>query len=561
MIGRISANNARLCQKSCVLLFVLVLAVSASHLTAQSQPQKPPSIHAETADFLGSVTEADKPLDGVHVTLTVYGPQHRATVTYGSVTNEKGRFSIPEVPAGTYEMELEKRGYLMVPPGKSGPVSDTHVRLKAGDRFTDVSLHMARRAIITGCLRDEFGQPMPHAEIAAKSARNLDNDWQVATTDDHGIFRLSVLPGKYLVAADASSRMRAEIQGSTGQGAYQFTYFPGVASLDAASLVEAVPGGTTADIDFKPIRAGVYMVKVQVTGIPEGSGNISIHWASGGDSPVGGMQSTDVEGKDGGTASFSLGPWMTGSYRLTAKYRSGERELQSPTVDVTIAASDVQGVLLPLAAELELEGTIKINGEPTAAGQAKHTVMLMPPDSQSFSLRHSAESGPDGTFRIADIAPGRYIVMIQPLPKNGLIRAVELNGSLARDRIPDLSGLSGVARLKIEISLDGAHISGKLSPPPVRGSRTLVVLVPRSEEPTPANVSIITPEDDGSYSFEGIAPGTYALIAFRVSEDIRNMPELLQRNRQAAIRLEVKEGATIVQDLKIISEEDNAPKR
>jgi hypothetical protein len=56
----------------------------------------------------------------------------------------------------------------------------------------------------------------------------------------------------------------------------------------------------------------------------------------------------------------------------------------------------------------------------------------------------------------------RYFITVEPLPKNGFIQTVELNGSPVKDRKPDLSGLNGVVRLKIVISLDGARISGKV---------------------------------------------------------------------------------------------------
>ena len=69
------------------------------------------------------------------------------------------------------------------------------------------------------------------------------------------------------------------------------------------------------------------------------------------------------------------------------------------------------------------------------------------------------------------------------------------------------------------------------------------------------------PEEDGSYSFEGIAPGDYVLVAFRLSPDLRKMPELIQRNREVAVLLEIKEGDKIVKDLKVISEENNASQK
>lgn len=522
-----------------------------------------PSSAGGTADFLGTVIDAaGKPLQNVHVTLTVFGERRLffgrdRVAIYGSMTNEKGRFSIPEVPPGIYEVALEKRGYLMAPSeaGNRGPVSGDHVQLKAGEHFTDVVLHMARRAIITGRLLGEYGEPLAKARVSAKPAGSIDGRWETAVTDDRGEFRLSLLPGKYLVASDESPAMPADAHLSGNKGNYQSTYFPGVATDKEASLVEALPGGVTGDIDFKAIRVATYTVKVEVTGIPESSGSLFVRYTGKEGS---GSQSRPIDAK-GGTASMLLGPWPAGTYRLTAGYSFGGTELQSRPTDVTVAASDVQGILLSLAPMLELDGTIEIKGGHVPLEPVKRTVRLLPPD-QPFSVAGMAESGTDGGFKIASIPPGRYIVMVEPLPKNGFVQSIELNEKPVEDLKPDLSGVSDVGRLRIGISLNGAHITGTLDQ---RGQigQTKIVLFSRKEEPNPANLHITSPEGDGSYSFEGIAPGDYVLVAFRLSSDLRKMPELIQRNKEAAVKLEIKEGDKIVKDLKVISEESNASQK
>jgi Carboxypeptidase regulatory-like domain len=547
------------------LYFLLIAAVlGTAGQTAQiGTANSNPSLAGGSAGFLGTVVDAaGKPLENVHVTLTVFGEKRllfgrEPVAIYGSMTNEKGRFSIPEVPPGSYEVALEKRGYLMVPSETStrGPVSGDHVQLKAGEHFTDVVLHMARRAIITGRLLGEYGEPLANARVSAKAAGSIEGRWKYAMTDDRGEFRLGLLPGKYLVAADASSHMPADAHLSGNRGNYQFTYFPGVATDKEASLVEALPGGVTGDIDFKAIRVATYTVKVEVTGIPESSGNLFIRYTGKEGS---GSQSQTVDAK-GGTASMLLGPWPAGAYRLTASYSFGGTELQSRPTDVTVATSDVQGILLPLAPVLELDGTIEIKGGQAPLEPVKRTVRLLPTD-QPFSVAGTAESGADGVFKIASIPPGSYIVMVEPLPKNGFIQRIELNEKPVKDLKPDLSGVSYVGRLKIGISLNGAHITGTLDQ---RGQigQTKIVLLPRNEEPAPANFHMTAPEEDGSYSFEGIAPGDYILVAFRLSSDLRKMPELIQRNRESAVKLEVKEGDKIVKDLKVISEENNASQK
>lgn len=547
------------------LYFLLIAAVlGAAGQTAQTGPASSnPSSVGASAGFLGTVVDAaGKPLESVHVTLTVFGERRLLfgrdpVAIYGSVTNEKGRFSIPQVPAGSYEVALEKRGYLMAPSEASnrGPVSGTHVQLKTGEHFTDVMLHMVRRAIITGRLLGEYGEPLARARVSAKPAGSLEGGWEYAMTDDRGQFRLSLRPGKYLVAADASSHMTADAHLSGNKGDYQSTYFPGVATDKEASLVEALPGGVTGEIDFKAIRLATYTVKVEVTGIPESSGHLSIRYTGEEGS---GSQSQSVDAK-GGTASMLLGPWPAGTYRLTASYRFGETELQSRSTEVTVATSDVQGILVSLAPMLELDGTIEIKGGQAPLASVKRTVALLQPG-QPFSVAGVAESGADGVFKITSIPPGSYVVLVKPLPKNGFIQSIELNEKPAKDLKPDLSGVSDVGRLKIGISLNGAHITGTLDQ---RGQigQTKIVLLPRNEEPNPANFHMTAPEEDGTYSFEGIAPGDYVLVAFRLSSDLRKMPELIQRNKESAAKLEVKEGDKIVKDLKVISEENNASQK
>ncbi len=562
MLGRNLNLDRLLSMKLYLLLFAAVLGAmgqTGQTGTANSNP----SSAGGSADFLGTVVDAaGKPLEGVHVTLTVFGERRLLfgrdpVAIYGSLTNEKGRFSIPEIPPGSYEVALQKRGYLMAPSeaGSRGPVSGDHVQLKAGEHFADVVLRMARRAIITGRLLGEYGEPLANARVSSKPAGSIEGGWETATTDDRGEFRLSVLPGKYLVAADASSHMPADAHLSGNKGDYQFTYFPGVATDKEASLVEALPGGVTGDIDFKALKIAVYTVKVDVTGIPEGSGSLFIRY-TGKDGPGSYSQTVDAKG---GTASILLGPWPAGAYRLVASYSFGETELRSRPTDVTVATSDVQGILLPLAPGLELDGTIEIKGGQAPLEPVKRTVLLMPPD-QPLSVAGRAESGADGVFKIAGIPPASYIVVVEPLPKNGFIQSIELNEKPVKDLKPDLSGVSGIGRLKVGISLNGAHITGKLDQ---RGpiGQTKIALLSRNEQPNLMNFHITAPEEDGSYSFEGIAPGDYILVAFRLSSDSRKMQELIQRNKEAAVMLEIKEGDKIVKDLKVISEDNNAPQK
>src|SRR5208283_4523330 len=74
----------------------------------------------------------------------------------------------------------------------------------------------------------------------------------------------------------------------------------------------------------------------------------------------------------------------------------------------------------------------------------------------------SAEADQSGAFRIADLAPGRYRLKVTPMPENGYLKSVRLDGVEAADGELDLSRAAQGLSLKIVVSLNGGQIQGKL---------------------------------------------------------------------------------------------------
>ena len=169
---------------------------------AQTQPPAGKGVIAGTLVALDS----GKPVRQGRVTLS--GGDTR--VTRFAVTDDSGRFSFDDLPAGAFGLTASKSGFLDVIYGQKRPGSGrpgTTITLAAGQRLERVSLPITRGGVITGTLYDEVGDVVYGASVQAMRyvMRNGVRSLQVmrtAATDDRGIYRLPVLPpGEYAVVA------------------------------------------------------------------------------------------------------------------------------------------------------------------------------------------------------------------------------------------------------------------------------------------------------------------------------------------------------------------------
>jgi protocatechuate 3,4-dioxygenase beta subunit len=133
-------------------------------------------------------------------------------VSRSVTTDDAGRFSFAELPAGRYTLSASKAGLLDVTYGQKRPGSGrpgTPIQLAAGERRDSIKLGIPRGAVITGVVVDEQGEPAFGVSVRAlryvmrSGERTLVGAGQ-ASTDDRGIYRItSLLPGEYVVMAAA----------------------------------------------------------------------------------------------------------------------------------------------------------------------------------------------------------------------------------------------------------------------------------------------------------------------------------------------------------------------
>ena len=189
-----------------------LLVASLVAATAAQQVRDNPTVAAPgRASISGTVI-----LDG-----TSKRPARRARVTLTSVertspgrtttSDDRGAFSFEGVPAGRFELQAFKPGYLRASYGASRPNrAGTPIVVSEGQTVADLTMTMARGGVITGVVRDARGRPLPGVNVRVlklgyhpvTGERTLasQSTASMSMTDDRGEYRaFSLPPGGYLV--------------------------------------------------------------------------------------------------------------------------------------------------------------------------------------------------------------------------------------------------------------------------------------------------------------------------------------------------------------------------
>jgi hypothetical protein len=194
------------------LLVAWVLLALPGIGQAQAPPQSPPQVR-----------DAGKPVPPPTGKGRISGtvkdqvgePVRRASVSISgdmrldrmTMTDEKGGFSLTDLPSGRFSVTARKAGYPPVSYGAKRPFRPgAGIFLQEGEHASDIALVLARGAVLTGTVYDEEGVPMPGVPVMAwevrtslSGERTLDGGESVTyVTDDRGVYRAyGLAPGSY----------------------------------------------------------------------------------------------------------------------------------------------------------------------------------------------------------------------------------------------------------------------------------------------------------------------------------------------------------------------------
>src|ERR1022692_189678 len=151
----------------------------------QTQPpktdEKPASVQGEVRNSVSGM-----PIERAHVSLRRYNSG--GFDKYGALTNAEGKFRITGVPAGSYQVTLERVGY--VPPLE---VTRGTVTLSPDEKKDNLQLKLVPLGAISGRVLDADGQPVEGLQVHAEQGERT---MRSGATDDRGQYRIGGLgPG------------------------------------------------------------------------------------------------------------------------------------------------------------------------------------------------------------------------------------------------------------------------------------------------------------------------------------------------------------------------------
>lgn len=402
-----------------------------------------------------------------------------------AITDDEGRFSFEGLPPGDYTIKAARPAFLSSAYGATRPGRPgTPVALAAGERVADLTIQLPHGSAIEGVLRDTANDPAPGMRVEAiRMTRTAQGEQGtrvgVAFTDDRGIYRLFGLPaGDYVLVATPSV-----IVGGLGEiGA------PSEAEVDAIFA------------DLQRRQAGA-----DRPGPPSSP-------RSDAPSPV---------------------PARRG-YSTPATYYPG----------VISSGEAIRLTLGPDEEKIGVDFAMKLSNAATVAGN------VLPPPGQtipqvSVQIRSfgpelpvaggSLSGGPsvthnrlDGTFRIANVPPGRYRVVARsigapgaptqtisaggavPVPgaDGGSVWWAETDIHVAGDDIASVTlALQPAPRVSGRVTLEGATASASV--------RVQLEPVSLPGEPSNGLTAPLTAQSraDGTFEFSAVIPGAYRLTA------------------------------------------------
>jgi len=594
------------------LLTMLVGVSALAQMPARSMQQPArdtmvaPTGPAEIAGTI--VTDGDDPQPVRRAEVRAFVPGGVPKTVY---TDAHGRFVFRNLPYGRYTLEANKPGFVRSPYGaKRYDRPGTPVTVDVAQRTHDLQWRMARGAVITGRIVDEFGQPAQGARVSVQQVRMVNGERTLVSVpmvstilgevaDDRGEYRLFGLPaGDYVVSATPRSigtgdirRMTdAEMQAARqavqqpasplGQApppatlGFSQVFFPGVLSSSDAAPVTLRSGDVRAGIDFAVslVRTAalegtvvtpgdVRPESVQLSLTPRGGTSVSMGMA--GAAPTMVFTTTVVGGANrrvNADGTFSYGGVTPGQYTLNARAtREGGVPLWA-AVDVTVEGQTVGGLSLMLQDGLSVSGTLafEADGVDPPGNFSRARLLFIP-----ASGRGMVEVGPGNTivndsgFTVKGLIPGltRVAGSFNTPEANWVMKSAIIKGTDALDLPFVLEANDTITDAVITFTNRTQELTGTLSDAAQRPAPDYTIVVFPEDKTlwvSQRRVRTTRPGTDGRFTIPGLPSGTYRIAAVTDigPEETRDLA-LLEELAGASIVFTLGDGEKKVQDLRI----------
>jgi len=519
---------------------LLTLLLGVFSMLAQS------TVKPATIEGIAKNLKTGEPLADVRVTVT---PEPAVAGTAGAksaATDAEGKFTITGVAPGRYVISATRTLFFR-PRRNTGTVLVTVV---ADQRLQNVQILLMPTGVIAGRVVDGNREPLRSVRIDALRSEyaNGVRTWVNAgqnTTDDRGEYRLfNLQPGTYYIRAT---------QGNLATPSPAL-YYPGVADSQDASPIQIEAGGELGAIDIAMRRTSEYAVQFKLGGVASGSTvNLTIQKRN---TKVAEILPARPETLADNT--YRIGRLPPGAYDIFVQVLSPPQVQPRVTthagkIPVNIGRSDEDLGTVSLRATVPVTGRIVIPEPlPSALDPRRLTLTFRPLDATSaLTATIRGTTAPpgfndDGTFALANVATGRYQIVLAGLPPDtylvsaraGARDVLDIGYTVSGDQSPLELTIGGPASMGI---VEGSVVNARGEPIP----SSTVVLVPAGERrANPSAFRSTFADQQGNFSIRAVLAGEYKVFAWEEVEPGAYMdPDFLKNFETRGEAVQVQKGS------------------
>ncbi|HML18135.1 MAG TPA: carboxypeptidase-like regulatory domain-containing protein [Bryobacteraceae bacterium] len=446
-----------------------------------------------------------------------------------AVTDAGGSFAFENLPIGQFQITVQQTNYPQAPPSSA-------VEIKPGEIAGPVTVELIPGAVISGHIVDEDGDPLNGCGVLPHPAAHLERGVPMRgrpSSNADGEYRISGIPsGKYIVSVNCYQPVFEPRPFSAGPDppparAYRAEFYPSATDAKSAEVMDLAPGVEKSGVDFQMKPVPVTQVRGTFAGdVWRGYENLLLQLMDVNETGPGRFSGGSSVDSSKGT--FEFKKVFPGSYLLIGFSQGDPAGRIGVAQRLEVKDQPVETVLEWRRA-MDISGTVEVENhtnQPVAMNQIR---IQLAPDNATGLPFSQAPVQDDGSFTVKSVLPAQWRVHAQGpvFLKSAWMGTDEIAGQLL-----DLTA-GTAAPLRIVVSDNTATIQGT-------GPANRQIVMEHVEGQAVSD-RIAGIDNNGHYTFSGLAPGNYRLMVGDAFDD---------RTPDAAKEITVQEGETATVDFK-----------